>query len=49
MFPQLAGRRLFYIEYTDLDPRDVETIRKELEGILKYGTAPSLLSHLYEA
>ena len=35
-FPELAGRRLFLLKYSDIDPRDVETIRRELGQALRY-------------
>ena len=35
-FPELAGRRLFLLKYSDIDPRNVETMRRELGQALKY-------------
>ena len=41
VFTQLAGKRLFWIIYEDLDPRDVETIRLELARALRCAISPS--------
>ena len=45
-FPELEGRRLFLVKYSDIDVQDVETIRQELGRGLKYENMPFLPSHL---
>ena len=36
LLPELAGRRLFCVGFSEIDSRDVETIRQELGQALKY-------------
>ena len=45
-FSYLAGKRLFWVKYSDLEVHDVETVRQELEHSLRYGYIPSSSSNL---
>ncbi len=46
VFPGLAGRRLFWVRYSEMDTQDVEMIRQELAGSLKYENTLCLVSGL---
>ena len=44
--PELNGRRLFWVKYSDIEIPDVEVIREGLSRSLLYGNTLSLPSHL---
>lgn len=46
LFPQLAGRKMFWVEYSDVEAQDVETIRQDLCRNLKYENTPAVNRHL---
>ena len=46
LFPQLAGRRMFWVEYSDVEAQDVETIRQDLSRNLKYENTSATNWHL---
>ena len=46
VFLNLAGRRLFWVRYSEMGIQDVEMLRQELAGSLKHGNRLCLVPDL---